>query len=383
MNMKRQLLLILSLVLIASEGIAQDTIFPWDCPRYLTIGRPPIEGRWGNNMFGHSSNGALPGPQIIGHSFYAPGATVYGLAVSIEHTGWACYTDNDQRHHVAYLGSLAKASRTDSLQVWMMLMEKSGDTIRRLDSVHWHYRSRPDIVWVLPRGYDSIYPYAYEFYFDHPIQMSDTFWACIRAGEYSNDDYCTGLFSSDLSCYALIWPSTSMEGEGTSYYINWAGENGEGAFFFYPNRIYFAFTPILAPPDTDHVGCRAPRLRFMRASSGRPYFEWTAYTDEETLQYEVQYAQLGSNEWRTTYPTSSPFRRLSTISTPPNTTRHASVCNTGTAAQYTTPSIGARGATQSSSTLARRPPTPRHPSPPWRAAPTASSPSAPTPPVAR
>ena len=99
-----------------------------------------------------------------------------------------------------------------------------------------------------------------------------------------------------------------MEGEGTSYYINWAGENGEGAFFFYPNRIYFAFTPILAPPDTDHVGCRAPRLRFMRASSGRPYFEWTAYTDEETLQYEVQYAQLGSNEWRTTYPTSSPFR---------------------------------------------------------------------------
>ena len=46
----------------------------------------------------------------------------------------------------------------------------------------------------------------------------------------------------------------------------------------------------------------------MRASSGRPYFEWTSYTDEETLQYEVQYAQLGSNEWRTTYPTSSPFR---------------------------------------------------------------------------
>jgi len=99
-----------------------------------------------------------------------------------------------------------------------------------------------------------------------------------------------------------------MEGEGTSYYINYAGENGEGAFFFYPNRIYFAFTPILAPPDTDYVGCRTPRLRFMRASSGRPYFEWTSYTDEETLQYEVQYAQLGSNEWRTTYPTSSPFR---------------------------------------------------------------------------
>ncbi|MBP5540804.1 MAG: T9SS type A sorting domain-containing protein [Bacteroidales bacterium] len=98
---------------------------------------------------------------------------------------------------------------------------------------------------------------------------------------------------------------TDMDGEGT---IEMSVMDGDVRFWYYPDWIDFAFVPILAPPDTDHVGCRAPRLRFMRASSGRPYFEWTAYTDEETLQYEVQYAQLGSNEWRTTYPTSSPFR---------------------------------------------------------------------------
>ena len=94
----KQLLLILSFVLIAFEGIAQDTIFPWDCPRYITKGRP-TEGYNYDYRFGNTTR--WPGvPQIIGHSLYAPEATVYGLAVSIEHTGWACSTDHDQMNHI-------------------------------------------------------------------------------------------------------------------------------------------------------------------------------------------------------------------------------------------------------------------------------------------
>jgi len=102
----------------------------------------------------------------------------------------------------------------------------------------------------------------------------------------------------------------ATEGEGINVFNDFYGDSIQSnpTFQYYPDWNFFGFAPIIAPPDTDHVGCRAPRLRFMRASSGRPYFEWTSYTDEETLQYEVQYAQLGSNEWRTTYPTSSPFR---------------------------------------------------------------------------
>ena len=97
---------------VASEGIAQDTIFPWDCPRYLTKGRP-TEGHINYYpTFGHRTATGSQLPQIFGYSFYAPGATVYGLAVSIERTGWVCSTGEDQMNHVAHLGSLAVASRT-------------------------------------------------------------------------------------------------------------------------------------------------------------------------------------------------------------------------------------------------------------------------------
>ena len=97
---------------VASEGIAQDTIFPWDCPRYLTKGRPTQGNIMNyNNGFG-TSGWTFPVSRIYGYSFYAPRDTVYGLAVSIKLTGWVCSTGEDQMNHVAHLGSLAAASRT-------------------------------------------------------------------------------------------------------------------------------------------------------------------------------------------------------------------------------------------------------------------------------
>ena len=288
-------------------GNAQDTIVPWYADRYLLNGCPR-EGwdYWGENTpylcseYTPSSTGW--NKVISGVGYYTSGGMIYGIAAALSVAEWGCHGDM----HSVYLGnSNPLASRVDSLQTWVLLLQKSGDSIRRIDSVHWHYRSRPDWVWRIGRG-----AFAYEFFFEHPIYMTDSFFVCYSSGGDWVEADCAhevDSFYHKQCLQRLLYNTIEHYDLCITYSPTW-GYQFYDYYQMSPNwgRGRMDIVPIMVPPDTDDIVCVPPVLRYMGRSGTCPVFSWEAAGDEEQVECEIQYSPYNREEWTSRMLTSGP-----------------------------------------------------------------------------
>ena len=289
-------LIISALLLLFSVAEAQDTVIPWNTPRYWTYipsdysrtrfncenTNPPGEGMY---AYGLSQS-------ITGYAYYTPQPVlVYGIAASVSTIRWGC-TGRPDEVHIADLYCDPLVHRMDSLQIWAILIEKRGDSFRRVDSVCWHYRSRPDIVWKATHDTNEVGIYACEFFFDHPLSVYDTFFVCMSVRGEAIEDDCTDADGS-YHRMSVINNPVSCPGHVHVKYQYQSGMTNPDLSYFSGITTLYAH-PIIVPPDTDAVGCQPPTLRFLTSVSGFPWFSYSLTTDEEAVGYEVQYAPVGS-----------------------------------------------------------------------------------------
>ena len=234
---------------------------------------------------------------ITGYAYYTPQPVlVYGIAASVSTIRWGC-TGRPDEVHIADLYCDPLVHRMDSLQIWAILIEKRGDSFRRVDSVRWHYRSRPDIVWEATHDTNEVGIYACEFFFAHPLSVYDTFFVCMSVRGEAIEDDCTDADGS-YHRMSVINNPVSCPGHVHVKYQYQSGMTNPNLSYFSGITTLYAH-PIIVPPDTDAVGCQPPTLRFLTSVSGFPWFSYSLTTDEEAVGYEVQYAPVGSDTWDT------------------------------------------------------------------------------------
>jgi len=310
---KTSLILLLAMVLAASVGKAQDTLVPWNTPRYITNDIPPnaknvLAHPCGNILSGEGLATFTPKKSILGYGYYAPGTWVYGIAAGLNQYNSRCIAH--ETIDTINLKCGLHGARVDDLQIWAILIHKEEDSLyHRIDSVRWHYRSYPDRIWNCP-GDDSTeirVRNAYEFYFDRPILVTDTFFVCLAVGGDSIGCDSVGdlwLLLDAERGYIYNYGHT----EARYIWVSFATYLPEPTIFYEQGFSQLYTLPIVVPPDTDAIGCPPPRLLFMRTISGYPWFKGTLSTDEEAVGYEIRYAPVGSDTWESAYSTSNPFR---------------------------------------------------------------------------
>ena len=294
--MKRLYLCFIALILVFSTATAQDTVVPWLSNRYLVFGNPSDSDVYGwSEKHVHFLLGQCA---MVGSAFFAPNTPIYGIAaaVIIDNNGATELTDKDD--------------------IWGLLIAKDGSLMQHLDSVRWHYRSKPDRVWT---GLDrvTVYPTVQEFYFDYPYILEDTFFVCVKRDKTNTS------FSPDSSLL-LGFREYYFHTHGNTQ-LHYCARYPHYDDNFYPgiNTVFqrnvnnnigtIDILPIIVPPDTDAVGCPPPSLRFIRALSGAPWFKYTLSTDEEVLEYQAIYSPLGCDDWDTIRPPSNPFKMGSNL----------------------------------------------------------------------
>ena len=324
----KRLYLLIPLMLAFSTATAQDTVVPWLSPKYLInytdsnhVGfwnlPLPIEGPgrgWNSNQYHISINGA---------AHFAPNVVIYGLAIPIGHLQ---FRSGESGHCIVnqldvHLDYDARTWRSGVYPIQAMIVQLDNGVRRVVRSASWHYRSQPDISW---KGVQDYYErnsyYVAEFYFDQPVQLADTFYACIALG--GNQEPGTPLDTLNdyyLSATYRYVVRVITENEYQQFYFIHSPLNGclDSVYSLCPAHLdctdYLNAIPIIVPPDTDVVGCPPPSLRFIRALSGAPWFKYTLSTDEEVLEYQAIYSPLGCDDWDTIRPPSNPFKMGSNL----------------------------------------------------------------------
>ena len=303
--MKRIAILLVFLSVLYA-GYAQDTVIPWESPRYLAI-TPEGDG-WGPHA-GPQWTGGMD-YSILGYGFYAPYETLYGIAIPLASAGWDC--PNHRTEIIFDRDPLA--GRRDNLQVQAMLIRLRNRTVQRIDSVHWHYRSHIDRVWCTP---SPQYPWieywnVHEFYFDNPIQMTDSFFVCIKFGGERIEEPCTDITDSMYYHYNIIVHYVDFTKPQYVQSIYAYNSRGGDTIFYdtidspYDLYAHLSILPIIQPPDTDNIVCVPPVLRYRGSMGLYPVFAWEAAGDEEQVECEMQYSLYNREDWTSRMLTSGP-----------------------------------------------------------------------------
>ena len=194
----------LSLIMLSfCAAEAQDTVIPWHYSRYHMTHRPPDSAINRNIEPVPTMDGCcLDQKMYKGQSFYAPETSIYGVAASI---GWTVFPDLDG-HRIAIDPAFGSTQilRNGNYPIWALIAAKDGPILQRIDSVPWHYRSKPDRVWRGIDGMPNRFPRATEFYFDHPIKIPDTFFVCIGIGRDSIVSMVDTNYNITLNLYSYL-----------------------------------------------------------------------------------------------------------------------------------------------------------------------------------
>ena len=241
----------------------------------------------------HASNHPFRG---VYQEYVASGQTwIYGIAATTGgsvngesiYPNWARYLDS-----IYTLAELRNVSQiTDSnFNLYAYVYGVSNGRTYCIDSVKWIRHNNPyrffEYQRYPARGFESydwspVVTYSYEFYFDKPVSVADTFFIGARF-PYAND-------------FAQIYPRWSVTGS-TSKNITWEYQNGtdiparEIDFCNHHNKntgLWGCYFPILTPRDTTR--CDPPAdLRIAHATDTSVMLEW--YGGNAT-QWEVEYAE--------------------------------------------------------------------------------------------
>ena len=278
--MKKSLLLLFVSVFMVGTLFAQqdkDTI-SYPNGRYLYS---PIDTTTNIGFFNNSYPIAAPG--FDGHLQYEvmQPRIIYGIAVTPKTHGPVFWRpDGDQ--------SIVDSSTLDT---WAVLVQKEGSQFVHVDSVIWHQRE-PDRYFRYwsnnGDNLDTVVP-VYEFYFNTPHEVHDSFYVGFRSDYVMTPEY------EHITPFHFppqwVWHLQRMSGSSVS--STWYNEGwrvmfigGEPLFRWW--QVWGGIFPIIARPDTDAV-VGMPVMGFHRTEDydGCPAFVWDRTAGQ--LAYEFGY----------------------------------------------------------------------------------------------
>ena len=360
----KKMILILAVLLAAAGALkAQDTIrYPDSCYMYNPYGIDSVHGTgvsqymstWGfgetwdyftENTIRHGAmvpEGWIPVLDPLTDIYYwfypgkkrtygrfkeyvAPGQTlIYGIAAT---TGSVYYLNSGRRLDSIYtLGELHNISYiTDSnFNLYAYLFRITNGEIYCVDSVKWIRHNNPyryfEYSQYPPLGFEAFYQqpyvaYSYEFYFDHPVSVIDTFLI--------------GVSFPYVDSLALLYCDWS-EVYGTTVYPMWEyynyilPETPLDKVNFCSDQIpvsvnrWGGFFPILTPQDTTR--CYPVReVSMFTATDTSITLTWRA---DNATQWEVEYAEA---DGMTAYTVTTTTPRVTLTGLRPTTTYLAHV----------------------------------------------------------
>ena len=259
--------------------------------------------------------------------YVASGQTwIYGIAATTggNINGESVYINRGQYLDSIYtLAELLNVSQiTDSnFNLYAYLYGVSNGEVYCIDSVKWIRHNNPyryfEYQWYIPPEYDPLYPpvvtYSYEFYFDKPVSVADTFLIGVRYP-----------YLNDIAQIYARWDETGC----TSKNIQWDYHNiqevsaSEIDFCNHhirePSGLWGCYFPILTPRDTTR--CYPVReVSMFTATDTSITLTWRA---DNATQWEVEYAEA---DGMTAYTVTTTTPRVTLTGLRPTTTYLAHV----------------------------------------------------------
>ena len=279
----------------------------------------PLSG--GYQWIRHASNHPSQG---IYKEYVAPGQTwIYGIAATTggihPNSNYGQYLDS-----IYTLAELRNVSQiTDSnFNLYAYLYGVSNGEVYCIDSVKWIRHNNPyryfEYKRYPPPGFESddwspIVTYSYEFYFDKPVPVADTFLIGLR---FPNVNDFAGIYAMWFSTYA------------TSRNIQWFYDNQSNIpprekdycnhHTRRPTNMWGAFFPILTPQDTT----RCDPVREVQAIWATDTSITLQWHGGNATQWEVEYAEA---DGMTAYTVTTTTPRVTLTGLRPTTTYLAHV----------------------------------------------------------
>ena len=229
--------------------------------------------------------------------YIAKGQTlIYGIAATTGVLSGGEYANSGRYLDSIYtLGELYNVDYiTDSnFNLYAYLFRVTGGEVYCVDSVKWIRHNNPyrffEYRQYPPPGFETFYDstyvtYSYEFYFDHPVSVVDTFLIGLRFP-----------YARELACMYTIWYEAHIcSGDNNlAQYLNYRTAHMQldkydfcSTQLRYPGNLWGGFFPILTPQDTTR--CESVRdLRMIQATDTSIMLEWHG---AGATQWEVEYA---------------------------------------------------------------------------------------------
>ena len=250
---------------------------------------------------------------------------IYGIAATTGDDGY-WFNSGRRLDSIYTLGELHNISYiTDSnFNLYAYLFRKTKGEIYCVDSVKWIRHNNPyrffEYQRYLPPGFESydyspVVTYSYEFYFDHPVSVFDTFLIGVR---FPYIDSLALLYSYWWEVYGMsVYPM----GEYQNYIlsdtpldkVNFCTDHVS-----YSSNAWGAFFPILTPQDTTR--CYPVReVSMFTATDTSITLTWRA---DNATQWEVEYAEA---DGMTVYTVTTTTPRVTLTGLRPTTTYLAHV----------------------------------------------------------
>ena len=267
---------------------------------------------------------AINYPTIARYQEYvAPGQTwIYGIAAT---TGGSVYENSgrflDSLYTIAELRNVSQI--TDSnFNLYAYLFRKTNGEIYCVDSVKWIRHNNPYRYFEYSRypqpGFESfdwspVVTYSYEFYFDKPVSVIDTFLIGVR---FPYGNYCTLIYAR---WFATCSNSRNVQGEYQNLHDRPAIEmNFCNNQVRIPTFYWGGFFPILTPQDTTR--CDPVReVSMFTATDTSITLTWRA---DNATQWEVEYSEA---DGMTAYTVTTTTPRVTLTGLRPTTTYLAHV----------------------------------------------------------
>ena len=253
--------------------------------------------------------------------YVAPGQTlIYGIAAT---TGSVHYLNSGRYLDSIYtLAELRNVSQiTDSnFNLYAYVYGVSNGEVYCIDSVKWIRHNNPyryfEYKWYIPPEYDSLYPpvvtYSYEFYFDKPVSVADTFLIGVRFPHvYSLASFNSRWNEVESSCKNPQWRYQNIN-DREPRLIDFCNHHARipaqwGGFF-----------PILTPRDTTRC-YPVQDVCMVQATDSSVMLEWHG---GNATQWEVEYAEA---DGMTVYTVTTTTPRVTLTGLRPTTTYLAHV----------------------------------------------------------
>ena len=206
-----------------------------------------------------------------------------------------------------------------NVSLYAILVQKEGGIFTRVDSVEWRDRN-PDKYFAYPMApevlledncdsslaTDSICG-LYEFYFDNPHSVLDTYYVGIR---FFDPRYPDVIYDHDVdnTIVASYYPcDMGDDPELATQWITFLFSYEPRHYVVYPGGGWGAFFPIVTPLDTDAVNCPVvSSFALAGQQGGEAWFTWDTVGEQTDFQVSVACPGCNPDSGWLTRPYQSP-----------------------------------------------------------------------------